>query len=186
MEPNRTVKAVVQNKGGAILSTPAGVPKIHHRAENSTQADEAGEATTDVQSSANMEASLRVVREGPDGLAKREAAHWITVVKGGPEVAAGGQRGLGQDLGAEVECSQGEAGAAGGRGCSSGDSCEGGGESWVAEEEGAERRRATAEETESNAAEEKEGTASEGGPKRHTANQVAQQVVSEVDLATRA
>ena len=29
-----------------------------------------------------MEASLRVVREGPDGLAKREAAHWITVVKG--------------------------------------------------------------------------------------------------------
>ena len=36
---------------------------------------------TDLQSSASMEASLKVVREGPDGLAKREAAHWIAVVK---------------------------------------------------------------------------------------------------------
>ena len=71
VEPDRAVKADVQKTCGAILSTPAGVPKIYQRAENST----------DVQSSASMEASLRVVREGPDGLAKREAAHWITMVK---------------------------------------------------------------------------------------------------------
>ena len=87
------------------------------------------------------------------------------MVLGDTAVAVAGQRSLGQDLGGEVEGSQGGAGAEG-RGCSSGDSCEGGGESWNTEEEGAERWGATAEETEGSAAEEKEGTDSEGGPKR--------------------